>query len=144
MPVVPPPPVSVVIAATPIHLIDRLIEVGGLGDGCATYRRRQARRHAHKADAQADQCRDEDCTHFCLSLRPQEASTERLPCSGVWRPRAAVRDSAGRRRACIRRSACRQIAPYRDDKRHWLKATPRSPNNAWLAHSSLVHRMAWH
>src|SRR5262252_3665871 len=51
MPVVPPPPVSVVIAA-PIHLIDRLIEVGGLGDGCATYRRRQARRHAHKADAQ--------------------------------------------------------------------------------------------
>jgi hypothetical protein len=33
---------------------------------------------------------------------------------------------------------------YRDDKRHWLKATPHSPNNAWLAHSSLVHRMAWH
>src|SRR5262249_56710434 len=63
MPVVPPPPVPVVIAAT-IHLIDRLIEVGRLGDGCATCRRRQARRHAHNADAQADQCCDEDCTHF--------------------------------------------------------------------------------
>src|SRR6516164_7945666 len=143
MPMVPPPPVSVVVTA-PIHLIDRLIEIGGVGDGNAARRRGQARRHARKADAQADQCWDEDCTHFRLSLRPQEASTERLPCSGVWRPRAAVRDSAGRRRACIRRSACRQIAPYRDDKRHWLKATPRSPNNAWLAHSSLVHRMAWH
>src|SRR6516164_9842920 len=88
-------------------------------------------------------CWDEDCTHFRLSLRPREAPTERLPCSGVWRPRAAVRDSAGGA-AFIRRSACRQIAPYRDDKRHWLKATPCSPNNAWLDHSSLVHCLAWH
>src|SRR5262249_21005377 len=63
MPVVPPPPRSVVITA-PMHLIDRLIEVGSVGDGNAACRRGQARRHAHKADAQADQCCDEDCTHF--------------------------------------------------------------------------------
>src|SRR5499433_1119445 len=46
------------------HLLDRLIEVGGVGDGNAACRRGQARRHARKADAQADQCCDEDCTHF--------------------------------------------------------------------------------
>jgi hypothetical protein len=47
-----------------MDLIDRLIEVGSVGDGNAACRRGQARRHAHKADAQADQCCDEDCTHF--------------------------------------------------------------------------------
>src|SRR5262245_48473852 len=143
MPVMPPPPVSVVIAA-PINLIDRLIEVGSLGDGSATRRRGRARRHARKADAQADQCCDEDCTHFSLSLRPQEAPTERLPCSGVWRPRAAVRDSVG---GAARSSVDRLVAKSpRTATTNAIgsKATPCSPNNAWLDHSSLVHCRAWH
>src|SRR6266567_1237426 len=142
MPMVPPPPVPVVVAA-PVHLIDRLIEVGSVGDGSATRGRRQTRRHAHKSEAQADQCCDEDCTHF--SLLASSRGADRAP-PMLWRLATACCGPrfGRRRRAFIRRSACRQIAPYRDDKRHWLKATPCSPNNAWLDHSSLVHCLAWH
>jgi hypothetical protein len=46
-----------------VHLIDRLVLVGSVGEGTAIRRRSQARRRAYKADAQADQRCEEDCTH---------------------------------------------------------------------------------
>ena len=67
-----------------------------------------------------------------------EASTGRL--HGLAFGDRVLRLEFGRpRRAFIRRSAVRQIAPYRDDKRHCCKSTPRSQNSTWLDHSSLVH-----
>jgi hypothetical protein len=78
-----------------------------------------------------------------FSLLSQEASTGRL--HGLAFGDRVLRSEIGRRRrAFIRRSAARQIAPYRDDKRHCRKSTPRSQNNAWLNHSSLVHGASRH
>src|SRR5262249_11352315 len=56
-----------------------------------------------------------------------------------------LRSELGRlRRAFIRRSAHRQSPPTATTNAIGPKLKPCSQNNAWLAHSSLVHRMAWH
>ena len=77
-----------------------------------------------------------------FSLLPEAAPTERL--HGLTLAdrvlRSEIRPAAPR---CIRRLAPRQIAPYRDGKRHWHKSRLRSQNSAWLSHSSLVHGLSW-
>src|SRR3954454_22913095 len=59
--------------------------------------------------------------------------------SGVWRPRAAVRESAGGPHVHPSIWLVARIAPYRDAKRHWCKPTPRNQNGEGLSHSLLVH-----
>ena len=78
-----------------------------------------------------------------FSLLPEAAPTERLHGLAFADRvlRSEIRPTAPR---CIRRSALRQIAPYRDDQRHWREARLRSQNSTWLNHSSLVHGLSWH
>jgi hypothetical protein len=56
-----------------------------------------------------------------------------------------LRSELGRlRRAFIRRSAHRQSPRTATTNAIGSKLKPCSQNKAWLAHSSLVHRVAWH
>src|SRR5262245_40234192 len=141
MPMVPPPPVPVTIRA-PVGLLDRPSELGGARGGGAGRRRGKSRRDGAEADTPTHERSDEDCTHVIL-LGCRGAPTERLPSLtfGDRVLRSEIRPTAS---GCIRRSAPRQIAPYRDDKRHWRKSRLRIQNRAWLNHSSLVHGPSWH
>src|SRR5215470_11723017 len=56
-----PPPTAM---PAPVHLVDRLVEVGGVVNGEAIRGRGHARRHAGKADAQRHRRSDDDCTHW--------------------------------------------------------------------------------
>jgi hypothetical protein len=78
---------------------------------------------------------------FSLLLEGRRPSASHGLAFGDRVLRSEIRPAAPR---CIRRSAARQIAPYRDDKRHWRKSSLRSQNSAWLNHSSLVHGLSWH
>jgi hypothetical protein len=80
-----------------------------------------------------------------LSLQYQRGADRGVSRDLTFGDRVAAVPRFGRqRRAFIRQPACRQIAPQRDDKRHWAESTPGNQNGAWLTHSSLVHWTATH
>src|SRR5262249_51690146 len=126
----------------PAGLLDRPSELGGARGGGVARRRGQSRPDGAEVDTQTPERSDEDWTHVIL-LGCRAAHTERLPnlTYGDRGLPSATRPAASR---CIRRSAPRQIAPYRDNKRHWRKSRRRIQSGAWLTHSSLVHCPSWH
>src|SRR6478609_10295567 len=141
-PVPPVPPVPIVMP--PVNRLDQRIDRGCGFDGVSARRERQAGRRSGEAEAGGDEGRDDKCTHVTLPSCEGRRRPSVSPVVWRWRPRAAVRESAGGPHVHpsigLSPGSPRTATPSAIG----CKPTPRNQNGEWLTHSLLVHWIDTH